>query len=719
MTTTTHQTMHQKRIPMPSARRTTHRAALLLLAGFTLAGCVPLEPLGFDSSQPEMVAFGSCGELTQFLRNQAYTKALFMQSASLQGSTYNPLGFASSTSSFGSIDTNTGEPVVVDDPSAPSVPFSETNNQEDGVDEADIFKVDATHAFALHGNKLVIIEALGTRQEPTPDNPDGGGILQIDGAQAVAEIAVEGSPIEMFLIDNRVVVLTRTTHGTLKGTLSEDANAPARPDSTLVVKAIVLDVTDRQNPVKEREVAFEGAYLSSRRIGDQVYVVAQGMLEGPSFASPLSTESTWLVERQLALSNANLDAWIPYTYDTRFGTTGAASHVSSADCSSAYASRATNGDDALGVYSFDVANPTSELKSTTILGDGAVVYASKGSIIVALTNFAELEYGNEPTSGGTSEPSLFNDWSFGDIGWDDSDTTTTNSATPAGAAGSELTFLHRFELGAEGAVRYHATGTVEGWILNQFSISEHKGYVRVATVVDPEGANTDSRVYVLQPRSKSGVLQAPTGAQGEFLDIVGSVDGIGADQDLYATRFVGDRGYLVTFRQTDPLWIIDLKEPTRPELRGVLEVPGFSTYLHPVGADHLLAVGRGANESDVKLSIFDVSNASSPRAVDEQTYSGDSEALTEHHAFRYIDDLSLMMLPIDASMRAFGVDLGSGFSERGTIGHAHMAESTGADTVRRAYRIGDYVYTYSAAGVAISRLDTLEEVAAVDLDDAR
>lgn len=700
------------------AQRLLRRAPLMALACMTLSSCVPLEQLSFDASQPEMVAFGSCNELQQFLRNQAYTKALFMQGAQRQGMVYNPLGYSSLTSGIGSVDTNTGEPVVIDEPRA-NVPFSETNNQEEGVDEADIFKVDATHAFALHGQKLVIIEALGTPREPTPGSP-GGGILQIDGAVEVASIDIEGSPIEMFLIDNRVVVITRTNHGTLKGTLGE--KAPSRPDSTLVVKAIVVDVTDRKNPVKEREVAFEGNYLSSRRIGNQVYVVARGMLEGPRFSSPLSTEATWLIERQLALSNASLDSWIPYTYNTnlRNGETT----VASANCQSTYASRATNGDDALGVYSFDVSRPDSELKSTTILGDGAVVYASTESILVALTNFTQMQYGGtEPPSSSPTGPSLFDGLGI-DLGWG------TPSSTPSSAADTtrpdrELTFIHRFELGDEGTVRYHATGTVEGWILNQFSLSEYRGYVRVATVVDPEGFATDSRVTVLQARDKGGLLQAPQGAQPQFLDVVGMVDGIGRNQDLYATRFVGDRGYLVTFRQTDPLWIVDLKDPTRPELRGRLEVPGYSTYLHPVGENHLLAVGRGqfgfGEPSGVKLSIFDVSNPSSPRAVDERNYDGDSEALTEHHAFRYIEDLNTLMLPMTGSgsarMQTWSVDLSRGYTERGAIRHDSVATNDRARQVRRAYRIGDYVYTYSSGGVVISRLADLEPVATVDLPD--
>jgi len=701
---------------MLATKIATWSAFALSLSALSVA-CMPLSDLTFDTSHPEMVAFGSCNELSTFLKTQALTKARFKQNAFDMGTTFDVNGFASER------PTIDGTPSPI--PQVANVPFSETNLQEVGVDEADIFKVDGTHAFALHGNTLVIIEALGDV------DPTTGGILKVTGGRVVAEVPVSGKPYDMFLYGNRVVVMTRTSFQEVKLLVGASAELPKRPSGKDLLKAIVFDVTDRSKPVVEREVAVEGSYLSSRRIENQLYIVSHAGLGGPdvSQASSVLGDAGWLMNVNQLIQGAALDQWMPYTFDIRYGAGAVSStSVEPADCTSTYASRATNGDEALGVYSFDLSDPQSKLKSTTIMGDGAIVYASKESIVVALTNYAQLKYESDGGSN-NNDVNLFGGWDpFGTGGTifnDDIDTTDTTTE-PADVSGREVTYLHRFALGADGGVAYHATGQVDGWILNQFSLSEFGGYLRVATQRDRETFDAESMIFVLKASSKSGILQAPLGDQSEFLQIVGETRNIAVGEDLYAARFQGDRAYLVTFQEMDPLWTIDLSKPTEPRVRGDLWIPGYSTYLHPIDKDQLLAVGRAGLSDGIKLSLFDVSDMDFPRAVDEierGTSSSTCEALEEHRAFRYLDDERLLFVPMEHAtergLYVFSVDSSFGFSDVAHIDHTFLADNKEAATVRRAYRIGNYLYSYSGAGVLINDLTTMEMAAGIDLIDVR
>src|SRR5690606_29531157 len=134
------------------------------------------------------------------------------------------------------------------------------------------------------------------------------------------------------------------------------------------------------------------------------------------------------------------------------------------------------------------------------------------------------------------------------------------------------------------APRYVAAGTVPGWLLNQYALSEYDGHLRVATTVATDPSNptgTESGVYVLRQ-------------SGDDLVTVGSVGGLRRTEQIYAVRFLGPTGYVVTFRQTDPLYTIDLRDPTAPQLVGELRITGYSSYLHPVADDRLLGVGQEA-----------------------------------------------------------------------------------------------------------------------------
>ncbi len=179
-----------------------------------------------------------------------------------------------------------------------------------------------------------------------------------------------------------------------------------------------------------------------------------------------------------------------------------------------------------------------------------------------------------------------------------------------------------------------ANGEIPGKLLNQFSLDEYNGYLRVATTV---GGTND--LYILD----------------ENLKIIGSLKNFGEDERIYAVRFIGDRGYIVTFRQVDPFFVIDLSNPEKPEIKGKLKIPGFSSYLHPI-SEHLI-LGIGKEKSYVKISLFDVSDAENPRELSKYILKEYwSDILTTHHAFLLDKKHKIFFLPASNGGYVFKYD---------------------------------------------------------------
>jgi uncharacterized secreted protein with C-terminal beta-propeller domain len=225
----------------------------------------------------------------------------------------------------------------------------------------------------------------------------------------------------------------------------------------------------------------------------------------------------------------------------------------------------------------------------------------------------------------------------------------------------EMTTITAFSLGGEsgsgesGSVRVEAAGSVPGHLLNQFSLDEHEGYLRVATT-SGWGRDATSGVYVLE-------------AQEDQLVVVGSVTGITPGESLFAARFLGDRAYLVTFERIDPLISIDFSDPTQPTIGGELEIPGFSHYLHPVAGGFLIGLGRNATPqtgiaNDPQFSLFDVQDLSNPTLLDRELIPVGSQAWSsaffDHHAIQFFDDAGILAVPFQAEFdqifRPFEID---------------------------------------------------------------
>lgn len=259
-----------------------------------------------------------------------------------------------------------------------------------------------------------------------------------------------------------------------------------------------------------------------------------------------------------------------------------------------------------------------------------------------------------------------------------------------------------------------ARGDVKGFLQDQFSMDEKDGLLRVAT--SSSWTNRSSNVFVLN----------------EQLNVIGFLEGIAPSEVVTSSRFVGDTLYLVTFRSRDPLFVIDLSKPTKPTVLGELTIPGFSSYLHPVDANHIL--GIGSENGSVKLSLFDVSDPMKPKEVSKwlDVSNSWSEASWDHKAVLFDSEKQLLVIPIESyeynyqgltytarfssGAYVFEVSADSGIQLRGVI--EHTAGSDGGYSyqreVSRSLYIGDYLYTISASLIKVNSLSDLSEVASLE-----
>jgi uncharacterized secreted protein with C-terminal beta-propeller domain len=245
-------------------------------------------------------------------------------------------------------------------------------------------------------------------------------------------------------------------------------------------------------------------------------------------------------------------------------------------------------------------------------------------------------------------------------------------------------------------------------------MGEHDGYLRVATTEFDWWWGTDDG------QQDEGSVVSVLEQRGGSLVTVGQVDGIAPGEQIYATRFMGDKGYVVTFEVIDPLFTLDLSDPTAPRIVGELEITGFSSYLHPAGDDHLLAVGMEATPEGqilgLAVSLFDVSDFANPALADrylvelEEDQWSWSEAMSDHHAFTYHRGVLSIPAYIAGPDEWFGglvvidVDLDDGLTELGRIDHSTLATPDRYPHVRRSVYIEDYLYSLSTLGLKVSRL---------------
>lgn len=280
----------------------------------------------------------------------------------------------------------------------------------------------------------------------------------------------------------------------------------------------------------------------------------------------------------------------------------------------------------------------------------------------------------------------------------------------------ERTEVHRFDISGPGTPRYTGSGEVPGQLLNQYSLSEHDGHLRVATT----SSGTSSDPSTGAPNDSSSgvyVLKADT------LERTGEVTGLGKGERIYSVRFIGAAGYVVTFRQTDPLYTLDLSDPAHPKVGGELKITGFSSYLHPAGDGRLLGIGQEANDKGqvrgTQISLFDVTDPAAPKRLARyHRKDSASEAESEPHAFFYWPGTQQAVVPLNSwndnnQNSAVVLKVGpDSLTEQGVITHPvpKQDDRNPMDPrVRRTLIVGDTLWTVSDNGLKASDPATLDE----------
>lgn len=528
--------------------------------------------------------------------------------------------------------------------------FSDTNVQEAGVDEDDMVKTDGRRVFHLYRSGEQ--QAVVLRSMEVGD----GGLVER------GRLRLDGMAQSMFLADSKLLVLGRTF----------------RDDRTWAAAWIV----EARDPAAMRVIwsqEVEGRIVAARMIGGVARVVVHTLPKGPQPVQPRDNTP----EEQERATQANRDAvarskledWVPLTRIV--DSTGGSARVTEGRACACESTMTTSSDFSgfghLTVVTINSSDPGS-MEPASVQGAGETVYASASALYVA---------------------------------------TAAWRADGMAVASAERTQLHRFDLPTARPARYVASGEVPGTVLNQFSMSEFRGHLRVATTLgqwDGTGAS-ESFVTVLTQNA-------------ERLVQVGQVGGLGRGERIYSARFIGDTGYVVTFRQTDPLYVLDLSDPKQPKVTGELKILGYSAYLHPIGDGYLLGIGQDATEdgrrTGTQLSVFDVRDPHQPRRVQQASLPGShSAAEFDHHAFLYWPTTAMAVIPVVDQREGESPFVGAAvytasrdqLEERGRISHSGREGTTESYVgIDRSVVIGERLLTFSNAGVLLSDLDSLADV---------
>lgn len=633
---------------------------------------------------------------------------------------------------------DTGMPMKSEAPSEKSDDYSRTNVQVEGVDEADIIKTDGEYIYAVSKNNLFIVKAY------PPQN-----------AEILAKIEFKSMPQDIFINEDsdRMVVFGRNDvfH-------TEPIYEKYRRDTSFTFFK-VFDISDKGDPQILRELDFEGNYYNSRMIGDYVYFVTQIYI--PYYY------------------DGNDEIPVPRILEDGKMIKGCEAPINEKKCiigdiyyfDIPYSEYAFN-----NVIALDVKKPKGEVDSESyVLGYDQNLFVSLDSLYLTYTkhlNEDEIVYDvfkdvifpqlpadlqakikeveaisddilsqedklNKIEELAERHFSLTDPEEFDRLG--DLYEQETQNRLRALAKELEKTVIHKIMIN-KGKLEYKTFGEVTGQVLNQFSMDEYDGYFRIATTkgrdwrFDDELGESYSNVYVLD----------------EDMKVVGALEKLAKDEEIYSARFMGKRAYLVTFKQMDPFFAIDLSDPLNPKVLGELKMPGFSEYLHPYDENTIIGLGRetsetkwgGVTREGVKLSLFDVSDVSNPKEIDKYVFTDESSssiALDDHKAFLFSKEKSLLVIPVtlrEFSIKGgigifsfegavvFSVDKEKGFDLRGKIDHSDGSEGEGSDwygyyyydnMVKRSLYIGDILYTFSDKYLKMNELSDLSLVSELEL----
>ncbi len=691
----------------------------------------------FQSTQ-QLKKFSSAKEIAEFLRN---AQASSGQSPMFYGRSGN-LGdmqienAAAPQPLSKSLDSSS---------STSTTDYSKTNVQVEGVDEADFVKNDGKYIYTLSQNKLIIVDA-----------------YPADSAKALSETKIEGSPRNMFISKDRLAVFS-----------DDNAQVPVyaeydfmpRPRYVAKTHVFVYDISDRERPKLVKDYNINGYYFNSRMIDNYVYFIAK--------------DNVYFYNKVVDLPvimQASKAIMKPEVY---------------------YFDNPENNYVFHTVASFDIFGNDDKINAKTfMMGYSNNLYVSKSNIYITYQkNLPYTYYGahNEERFYSVVVPLLsseiqakinrikddsslssYDKWDkisdvleemYNKMEKNEKEKLIDNVGGAIEDYEARLeqerrkSVIHKISIG-NGKIDYDSRGEVPGYLLNQFSMDEDNGYLRVATTTEFYGRSpiplmgepsifvqSESKQTNSMPiRQSSYVMYNNVYVLDGKMKVAGKIEEIAPDERIYSTRFIGDRLYMVTFKRVDPLFVIDLSSPQKPQILGKLKIPGFSDYLHPYDENHIMGIGKetGSNEwggistKGLKLALFDVSDVKNPKEVDKYEIgeSGtDSEALREHKAFLFDKKKNILVIPVtevkgkqyyDSSLGyyrqrfwqgayVFGITPEDGFKVKGKITHNEGDEGQNyyyygsPNAVRRSLYMGDVLYTVSGIKIKANDISNIDK----------
>jgi inhibitor of cysteine peptidase len=598
--------------------------------------------------------------------------------------------------------------------SSGTVDYSTTNVQVAGVDEPDFVKNDGRYIYLISGDTLTIVDA-----------------YPASTASVISKTILDDTPRELFLSGDHLVLFTTGT-----GTLS-DASGPVSPPQiksmpyyggvATITHAVFYDISDRKNPSGIKDYTIDGDYTDARLIGSNLYLVTREQVYSSAsgdFAAPVVKESGKVVVSPDVYYFDNPERQYAFTTIT----------------------------------SFDAVSGNEKDAKTYLVGSGNIVYVSQDAMYISYQNYHNIypvrgvpqpviapgaRAAAAGASSGITSPVLWEDFNRMNEAEKQAVIADMKSAEEERIQKKEIdqtsTAIHKIAIN-DGIISYIARGEVPGYLKNQFSMDEYNNNLRVATtssVYTNRGQYEYNNVFVLDAGMKT----------------IGALTHIAEQEKIYATRFLGDRLYMVTFKRIDPFFVIDLSNPTTPKILGRLKIPGYSDYLHPYDNNYVIGLGKetgtndwgGVSAQGIKLALFDVSDVEHPRQVGKVEIGdagSDSAALSDHKAFLFDKTKNLLVIParvvrqeavqadkIGASQSqvwygayVFGVNPESGFILRGTVEHGtggsgYYYYGSSKNEVKRSLYIGDTLYTLSSAKILANPLDNINTtVATIPLD---
>ena len=584
-----------------------------------------------NQNQTELKHFNSASELQDFLNASSGSYGYY--GGIVDKTTVNAARDMAAPATLG----GTGE-------SQSATSHSITNVQVQGVDEPDMTKNDGKYIYTISGNRLWILDAYPA---------DNMNIVSETNISGIRSIFINNDTLTVFADEYQNVPLTPEPVTLDSSAIKSSSICYGCGGSSQNAAIYVYDIADRSQPKLEQNISVEGDYIDARMIGDYVYLISQKSayagVEPPVYLmngveKRVAAESVYyfdgydesFVFNTITSLNVKTGEFNDKVYLTGYSGT---IYVSQNSIYLAYEKRISQKDYLDGMIRevLPILPTEEQNKVLNVLKSGDSSYSNYQEASQIIQTYSDSLTGNEKDN------------------FDRSLMDTTQNFIAKMAKESQKTIVHK--IGVNGLdINYQGNGEVPGTVLNQFSMDEFNGDLRIATTVGGSdsfgaGGNSSNSLYVLD---------------GD-LKVIGKVEDIAQGEKIYSVRLLGDRGYIVTFKSVDPLFVIDLKNPSDPRVLGYLKIPGYSDYMQPYDETHIIGIGKDVNESidadkvhmesavyytavlGVKVSLFDVSDVEHPVEMSKFVIGDrgtDSLALSDHRAVLFDKEKGILVLPV-------------------------------------------------------------------------